>query len=172
MHSDDKSEDGPRLVSNRTMDIAVAVFFLVMAAIVIYDSNRLGFHWQENEGPASGYFPFYIAILMSIASVVNLVRALLGRSENPDETFVSKPAFMRVLTVLIPAIIYVAVLNVIGIYVASAIFIFAFMITLGKEPLLKSLIVSIAVPLALFFMFEVWFLVPLPKGPLEAMLGY
>ena len=154
------------------MDIAVAVFFLVMAAIVIYDSNRLGFHWQENEGPASGYFPFYIAILMSIASVVNLVRALLGRSENPDETFVSKPAFMRVLTVLIPAIIYVAVLNVIGIYVASAIFIFAFMITLGKEPLLKSLIVSIAVPLALFFMFEVWFLVPLPKGPLEAMLGY
>jgi putative tricarboxylic transport membrane protein len=24
----------------------------------------------------------------------------------------------------------------------------------------------------LFMMFEVWFLVPLPKGPLEDMLGY
>jgi hypothetical protein len=24
----------------------------------------------------------------------------------------------------------------------------------------------------LFFMFERWFLVPLPKGPLEAWLGY
>jgi hypothetical protein len=26
--------------------------------------------------------------------------------------------------------------------------------------------------LALFLMFEKWFLVPLPKGPLEAWLGY
>ena len=172
MHSDDKSEDGPRLVSNRTMDIAVAVFFLVMASIVIYDSNRLGFHWQENEGPASGYFPFYIALMMIVASLVNLVKAILGRSENPDETFVTKPAFMRVLTVLIPAIIYVAAINFIGIYVASAIFIFAFMIKLGKEPILKSIAISVGVPLALFMMFEVWFLVPLPKGPLEAMLGY
>ena len=32
--------------------------------------------------------------------------------------------------------------------------------------------VGIAVPFSLFFMFEKWFLVPLPKGPLEAMLGY
>lgn len=172
MRSDENSEDGPRLVSNRTMDIAVSIFFLVMSAIVIYDSNRLGFHWQENEGPASGYFPFYVALMMAVASTVNLVKALLGRSENPDETFVTKPAFLRVLTVLIPAIIYVAALNFIGIYVASAIFIFGFMIKLGKEPLLKSIAVSIGVPLALFFMFEVWFLVPLPKGPLEAMLGY
>jgi hypothetical protein len=32
--------------------------------------------------------------------------------------------------------------------------------------------VAIGVPLMLFMMFEVWFLVPLPKGPLEAALGY
>jgi hypothetical protein len=32
--------------------------------------------------------------------------------------------------------------------------------------------VAFGVPLALFLVFERWFLVPLPKGPLEAMLGY
>ena len=35
-----------------------------------------------------------------------------------------------------------------------------------------SLAVGIGVPLALFLMFERWFLVPLPKGPLEALLGF
>jgi putative tricarboxylic transport membrane protein len=172
MHGNQEQDDEPRLVTNRTMDIAVAIFFLVMAAIVIYDSNRLGFHWQDNEGPASGYFPFYIALIMSLASIVNLVRAVMGKSENADETFVSRPAFMRVLAVLIPATVYVALIQFIGIYVASMLFIFAFMITLGKEPLLKSIAVAVGVPLALFVMFEIWFLVPLPKGPIEAMLGY
>jgi hypothetical protein len=31
---------------------------------------------------------------------------------------------------------------------------------------------SVAVPVITFLIFEVWFLVPLPKGPLEAALGY
>ncbi len=59
-----------------------------------------------------------------------------------------------------------------GIYVASAIFIFAFMLLVGRERLVRALCVSIAVPLVLFLMFEVWFLVPLPKGPFELWLGY
>ncbi len=172
MHGNENPEDEPRLVSNRTMEIAVSVFFLIMAAIVIYDSNRLGFHWQENEGPASGYFPFYIALLMSIASVVNLVNAILGKTEGAADTFVTAPAFKRVLAVLIPAIGYVAVMQYIGIYVSSAIFIFGFMIILGREPVLKAIAVAVGIPFALFMMFEIWFLVPLPKGPLEAMLGY
>ena len=29
-----------------------------------------------------------------------------------------------------------------------------------------------AVPIALFILFEIWFLVPLPKGPIEDLLGY
>ena len=59
-----------------------------------------------------------------------------------------------------------------GIYVASGLFIIAFMILIGRENPLKALGVGIAVPVALFLMFEKWFLVPLPKGPLEAWLGY
>jgi putative tricarboxylic transport membrane protein len=171
MHGNDSSGDEPRLVSNRTMDIAVALLFLALSAIVIYDSKRLGFDWRENEGPASGYFPFYIALLMSFASIVNLVRAVLSRSDG-NETFVSRPAFLRVLAVLIPAIIYVGLIQFIGIYVASALFIIAFMLTVGREGVLKALIVGITVPLALFVMFEIWFLVPLPKGPVENWLGF
>jgi hypothetical protein len=171
MHSD-SSRDDPRLVSNRTMDIVFALLLLGVSAVFIADSTRLGFRWIDNEGPASGYFPFYIAVMLAIASVGNLVNAVLRRTTGGDEAFVGRSALGRVLAVLVPAVAYVAMVQYLGIYVASTIFILVFMLLVGRESFVRALCVSVAVPLALFFMFEVWFLVPLPKGPFELWLGY
>lgn len=172
MHPESSGSGDPRIVSNRTIDIVLALLLLGVSAVFITDSTRLGFRWIDNEGPASGYFPFYIAVMLAIASIGNLVGAVLRRTAGGDETFVGKAALGRVLAVLIPSIVYVAMVQYVGIYVASAIFIFFFMMLIGREKLVRALIVSIAVPLVLFFMFEVWFLVPLPKGPFELWLGY
>jgi putative tricarboxylic transport membrane protein len=170
MHNDNASDERP-LVRNRAMDAIVALFLLAISALVIYDSRRMGFGWVEGEGPAAGFFPFYIAITLGIASFATLVQALLGRIEGGSEVFVSLPAAGRVLTVLIPTIGYVALIQYLGIYVASAIFIALFMLVIGRDSFIKSILVGIGVPLVLFLMFEKWFLVPLPKGPLEAMIG-
>lgn len=171
MQESGEADEGPRLVTTRTMDIAVSLLFLVVSGIVILDCFRLGFGWIPNEGPASGYVPFYIAVIMAGASLVNLFSALrIGHSAH--EMFVSKPAFMRVLAVLLPAFGYVALIGFVGIYVASALFILGFMLTLGKEKIIRAVLVATGVPVFLFVLFEIWFLVPLPKGPLEAMLGY
>jgi putative tricarboxylic transport membrane protein len=181
MHNSDTTEDERSLVSNRTLDIVVALLFIGACAVVIYDSLRLGVGWIEGQGPAPGYFPFWVAVTMAIASVVNLVRAVLGKEKGGGESFISVVGFGRVMSVLFPTTLYVAAIgglnvggfeiNGLGIYVASAIFIFLFTIIFGREKILRALAVSIGVPLALFFMFEKWFLVPLPKGPLEVMLG-
>jgi len=165
----DADESRP-LLSNRTADVFVALLLLGGCAIVIYDSTRIGFGWREGEGPAPGYFPFYIAMVLGAASIINLIGALRGTGRG--EIFVSLRPFGRVLAVLIPSIAYVALIQYLGIYVASAIFILAFMVVIGRENPLKGLAVSVAVPVALFLLFEKWFLVPLPKGPLEAWLGY
>jgi len=172
MHDTQSSGDEPSLVSNRTMEIVVALFLLLASAIVIYDSARLGFNWRENEGPASGYFPFYIAVIMAFASTVTLLRNLFSRGGDGSESFVSKPAFLRVLAVLIPSFVFVALIQFLGLYVASALFIIAFMLTLGRESVLRSVAVGLTIPFALFLLFEIWFLVPLPKGPIEHFLGY
>ena len=172
MQTDGPHSEEPSLVSNRTMEVVVALLFLAGAALVIYDSFRLGIGWHEGEGPAPGYFPFRVAVLIAIASVVTLVQVLIGSAKDGDESFVSRIGFGRVLIVLLPAIVYVALICYVGIYVASGLFIFAFMIIFGRENPLLSLVVGVGVPFALFMMFEKWFLVPLPKGPLEAMLGY
>lgn len=160
--------------------MVVALLLLGVCTIVIFDSVRLGFNWREGEGPAPGYFPFYVALILAISSLINLVGALRGRGAG--EIFVAARPFGRVLAVLLPCIGFVALIGGIslgpvmlpglGIYVASAIFMFAFMIFIGRENPLKAAAIAVFVPFLLFLMFEKWFLVPLPKGPLEAWLGY
>jgi len=187
MHNDNDADEGRPLLSNRTMEVLVALVLLGGCAVVISDSISIGFGWREGEGPAPGYFPFWVAVMLGVSSLVNLWNATRGAGAG--EIFVSMRPFGRVLAVLIPSIGYVALVGgvsfgplevvgvplevpALGIYVASAIFILAFMIVIGRENPLKALGVSVFVPVALFFMFEKWFLVPLPKGPLEAWLGY
>ncbi len=152
------------------MDIVVALAFLVLAAIVMMDSTRLGFRWRE-DGPAAGYFPFYIGVIIAVSSIVNLVRAFRNTAA-AQKTFVTKPAFRQVLAVLIPLCVYVVFVGWIGIYVASAIYIALFMWYFGRYSPAKGAAIGVAVSAVLFLMFEVWFLVPLPKGPLEDFLGY
>jgi putative tricarboxylic transport membrane protein len=174
------ADDGRPLVSNRVMEVVVALLLLAGCAIVIFDSVRLGAGWQGGEGPGPGYFPFYVAVILAIASLINLVSALRGHGGG--EVFVALRPFGRVLAVLIPSSIFVGLIGGfsvgpvdvpgLGIYVSSALFLFFFMVIIGRENPFKSLAVGAVVPLGLFLMFEKWFLVPLPKGPLEAWLGY
>jgi hypothetical protein len=164
-------EAEPRLVSYRTADIAVALLFLVTSAIVMVDSVRLGFNWRPAEGPAPGYFPFYIAVLMGLASAYNLARAL-PRSPEGDRTMTSRPGVMRMAAIFLPAVVFVFAIAYLGIYVSSVLYIGLFMLFVGKFPAWKAVAVSLGVSLVSFMMFEVWFLVPLPKGPLEAALGF
>ena len=170
MHKSEGSDDGRTLATNRAMEIVVALVLLAGSAIVISDSIRIGFGWREGEGPAPGYYPFWVAVILAVSSLVNLVSALRG--SGAGEIFVSLRPFSRVLAVLVPSLIYVALIGYIGIYVASGIFMFIFMIAMGRENPFKAIAVGSIVPIVLFFMFEKWFLVPLPKGPLEAWLGY
>ena len=166
------SEGAAPLASIRTTNVVVAALLMVVAAIVIVDSLRLGTGWTESQGPAAGYFPFYIGVLLALASAVNLLRAVFLNTAIGDGVFVTRPAFRRVLAVFLPLVAYVLVLTYIGIYVASAVYIALFMWYFGQYRLPRGLLVGSAIAVVLFLMFEVWFLVPLPKGPVEALLGY
>jgi putative tricarboxylic transport membrane protein len=148
----------------------VAALFFIFGAVVVTDSVRLGFGWQEVHGPRPGYFPFYIGLLICIASVVNIARALTLRGER-NKTFVQVGQLKMVLTVLIPTAIYAFLVTWIGIYVSSALFIGFFMRWLGKYAWWKVVVVSLVTVAVFFVVFEIWFKVPLPKGPVESLLG-
>jgi putative tricarboxylic transport membrane protein len=169
MKRNNKSDEDV-VTTHHTMEIAVALVFAVVAVVVMLDSNRIGNGWAA-DGPEAGYFPFHVGLIMFISSAVILIGNLVSRTPN-RRAFVERGQFWLVMKVLIPTILFVTLIWLIGIYLAAAVFIAFFMYWLGKYPVHKILPVAILIPLVLFFMFEIWFLVPLPKGPVEAMLGY
>jgi putative tricarboxylic transport membrane protein len=165
----DEGRDAQPAFRQRTAEIAVAGCIFLLGAIVMVDSVRLGARWGD-DGPQAGYFPYYIGLILCASSAVNLLLVVLGRRDQ-DRTFVRVGQLKLVLTVLVPSAIYVALIGWIGIYVSSAVFVAFFMRWLGKYPWWKVAAVSIGNSVVFFLIFEIWFKVPLPKGPFEALLG-
>lgn len=165
------SADKP-LVSTRTMEVATGLVIIALGSLVIWDANRMGSGWGEM-GPEPGYFPFWIGVLLAFAGLMNTIAAFLpGNKASGDVPFVTRQRFKSVLSVYIPTVLYVVAMQYIGLYVAAALYIIGFMMLNGKYSVVKTLPYAIGVPIFLFVMFEVWFLIALPKGPIEAMLGF
>jgi hypothetical protein len=77
-----------------------------------------------------------------------------------------------VAKVLLPAAAMVLLTHFLGLYVAGALYLGAYMRWIGRHSWSLTVALSVAIPIVTFLIFEVWFLVPMPKGPLEAFLGY
>jgi putative tricarboxylic transport membrane protein len=162
-------ENNDRPAANtRTLEIIVAGLLFLLGALVIVDSVRLGARWAD-DGPQAGYFPFYIGLLICFSTGVVIFRAA-GDKGKAAKTFVTRGAFRQVLWMLVPSIVYVLLIKPVGLYVASTLFIGFFMRRLGNYPWLSTAAVAVGVSVAFFLLFEVWFTLPLPKGPLEALL--
>jgi putative tricarboxylic transport membrane protein len=165
-HSQGARAGGP---SHRAVELGVAVFMAAFALIVIAGSLRAGVGWGA-EGPRPGFFPFYVALVILGASIVNFGAVI---SRPPDHRLFAEWGQLRqVMAMLVPTAIYVALVPWIGIYLASILLIAVFMRWLGRYGWGRIAAVAVGVPVVTFLIFEKWFLVPLPKGPIEDYLGF
>ncbi len=158
-------------IGTRWMELVVALLIAVGGGIVIADSVRVGFTWGP-DGPRAGYFPFYIGCLLVGAGFYVGGQTLLHWRKLADRTFVTRAELVPVFLMLLPTIAFVILVGWLGIYVASFLYIGGFMLWQGKYRILPTLAISVGIPVVLFLVFELWFLVPLPKGPLERLIGY
>ena len=157
--------DGP---SHRHVEVGVTVVTGLFGILVMIGSLQVGINWGV-EGPRSGFFPFYVGLIILISSGLNLASALIEGSAG--KLFADWGQLRSVMLVVIPTSIYVAVLPYLGIYLASALLIGTFMKWLGRYAWGLTLMVAVGVPVVTYVLFEKWFLVPLPKGPIEELLG-
>ena len=167
MQGSESSEGGGAapVVSTLWAELVVAALVLALGLTVLIGSWHLGSRWTS-DGPGSGYFPFYISLIMCISAFGIAWQAWRKHSREP---FVDRQQLRQVLTVLIPATVYVGAVQVFGLYVASAVYIALFMWLLGKYSPVKSVLAAVIVVTLFFFMFEVWFQVPLYKGSINLL---
>lgn len=168
LHADiEQPEDpGARGPSRRAVELTVSLILIALAVAVLYDSYGRGAGW--NGGPESGFFPARVGWLFLAGSVFLTVQAL----REPPAIFATWSQLGMVAKVFAPLAVFVALIEPLGIYVASAAFTLGFMPLVGGVRWPGVLITATAFPLLAFWVFERQFLVPLPKGPVEAFFGY
>jgi hypothetical protein len=149
--------------AQRSVEIGVTIATALFGLIILWGSLDVGIGWGA-EGPKSGFFPFYLGVIIIAASVINLVEAA---RKGGDKTFADWSQLRQVLAITIPTAVYVTVIPWIGVYVSSLVLIALFMVLLGNYRVWYAAALSAVIIVGIYLTFEKWFLVPLPKGPLE-----
>ena len=162
-----ETESAPRGLSRRPVERIVAFVLIALAFVVLYDSYGRGAGWDN--GPENGFVPARVGWIFLAASLFILVQSF--RSP-PVGIFVTFEQLGQVTRVLGPLLLFVALIQPLGLYVAASVFIIVFMGVVATSRWWSIVLTAILVPLVCFWVFELQFRVPLPKGPLEAALGY
>jgi hypothetical protein len=158
------------LVSRFALEVAFALFTMAFGATVIWGAVEFSIGWGEI-GPEAGYFPFRIGSVIVLASLVNLVLAVRRRNAAAGAV-VTGEGGRRLLAFALPIVVFVGLAMVLGIYVASALYLLFTVGFAARHRLLVTVGVSLGFPLVLFVLFEIAFRTPLLKGPLEAAFGW
>src|SRR5260370_18816045 len=96
--------DSPAVTDARVVDITVSRLLVALALTLGYANWRTGIAW-DSTGPQSGYFPFYLSVILAAASLYGLVAAWLSRKE-ASETFVTRAQLRRVMAVVFPPLLF------------------------------------------------------------------
>lgn len=168
MNDNPQGHAGAAAISVRAAEISAALLIAAGAVVVMVSNYRIGAGWAP-DGPEAGYFPLRIGAIIFVSCLAVLWQA---RRLDASQVFVTWAQLRQVAVIVVPLTAYVGLISVLGIYVASTIFIAGFMVAIGKFAWWKSTLMGAAIDLVLFWVFELQFRVPLPKGPLEAAFGF
>jgi putative tricarboxylic transport membrane protein len=152
----------------RAADLITASVLIALGGLVLFDSARLGIGWGT-DGPKSGFFPFWLAFIMVLTCGAIMLQEARRATREP---FVTRDRLVPVLKVLWPAAAFVMIMQFLGLYVASVLYMGFYMRWVGRHSWRAVVALSIGIPVLTFLVFEKWFLVPMPKGPVETWLGY
>jgi hypothetical protein len=147
-------------------DTIVALVIMAIGIIVLVDTAILGSGWGMS-GPEPGFFPFYMGLGVVICSVFVFLRAFKAyKKEAPGKgkRLIAKGGLAPILWVLIPSMGMVLLTELIGLHLATVIFLMFYMRTVGKIPWVNVILIGLMLPLAVFIVFDKLFLIPMPEG--------
>lgn len=160
------------MISRRALELATAILTGSFGVAVVVQSLDNGIGWSS-EGVDAGTFPFLTGIIIVAGSLYNLARGAM-----PTGSLASVPVAItsielrRLAGLFVPAAIFVAAIPLLGMYLASAAYVFAVLAIPRHQSILRSAITAAATALALYVVFERMFQVSLPHGALAAALGF
>ena len=139
---------------------------MLLALAVAFSAGALRqyAYWGAN-GPGPAFLPFWLGLVMAVLATMLLVGAL--RTKDPGASWLpSGEGVRRLAFVLGATIAYVAMLNLLGMVVATVLFLIVLMRVLDRCGWPLTLAVALATAGSIYFVFGRWLKVPLPTGVL------
>ena len=153
-------------------DAVFAVLLLLGALVLILQALKLPVAWTEI-GPGTGFFPFWLTVGVALHAALILVQSL--RAPVPPgraAPLIERESVRPLLVVFLPMVAVIGMLRYLGIYIGGGLYLAGYMIFVGRQRWVTVSLVSILLPVTLFFIFERWFLLLMPKGALLEYLLY
>lgn len=157
------------MIVRRTVEIGFAAVTALFGAVIARGATEFGIGWSSS-GPEPGAFPFYIGCIVALASLVNITQAILSQA-TASPVFLDRAQIGRILHFVLPIIAFVGLTLGLGLYVATALYMFFVMRIQSRYPAWHAVLVALGMPITLYFLLEKGFQVSLLKGPLEAAMG-
>jgi Tripartite tricarboxylate transporter TctB family len=155
------------MISRRALEVATAALTGTFGAAVVASSIDNGIGWST-AGVDAGTFPFLTGVIILAGSVWNLARGWL----QTRDAAISSSDLRHVTALFVPAVVFVAAIPLIGVYLASGCYMLGTLALLHRFSLPRSLLIAVATPLALYLVFERMFQVSLPHGALGDVIGF
>jgi hypothetical protein len=155
------------MISRRALELATAALTGTFGAAVIVSSIDNGIGWST-AGVDAGTFPFLTGMIILVGSLWNLARGWL----QSRDVVVSSSDLRHLTALFVPAVVFVAAIPLIGVYLASGCYMLGTLALLHRFSLPRSLLIATATPLALYLVFKRMFQVSLPYGALGDMIGF
>jgi hypothetical protein len=155
------------IISRRSLETATALLTGAFGAAVVVSSLGNGIGWSA-AGVDAGTFPFIVGLIILSGSVFNLVQAWLEARD-----ILLRPSELKRLAMLfIPAAVYVGVIPLIGMYLASAAYVFGALAWHKRGAFVFAGIAAIGTAVALYLIFERTFQISLPRGLLGDFIDF
>lgn len=158
------------MVSRFGAELATAAATALVGLITLVGAIEFGIGWTMT-GPEPGAFPFYIAIMIVLASIATAVKTVMQRVSLADRSFLDRIRLQRIAVFfgLMAGFVLLAIL--LGLYVATVLYMTAAIWWQGGYRPWVGTACGITAALFFYVVLEKAFQVPLMKGPLEAALG-
>ena len=158
------------MISRRAAEIATALVTGAFGIVTAIGATEFGTGWSTS-GPEPGAFPFYVGLMIALASAGNLLTALLANNVRLGRDFVSGEQLWLVLGFALPMAAFVVSSLFLGLYVGTALYMFGTLYFQSGYSAWRSSLIAIGLPVFFYLVIERGFQVSMLKGPLEAALG-
>lgn len=155
-------------LARRTLETGTAAVLALFAAAVVASSLQLQSGWGPT-GPQAGYVPLRLGGLLLLVSLALLVQAV--RAPDGGEPIATRAQLARSLSLFVPTVAMAIGMTWLGVYLTGAVFLAYMAHRHGGMRWIRAVALGIGATVLFFLIFELWFGVPLAKGPLEQWLG-